>query len=127
MLIAGHEAEYLASFFARSEGLLESMRAFTLPGALEAALNDYRATFQVDVPRYREERRAGRGIGVPVLLLWGARGNCAGKSVLDIWRNVAVFVTGEEVASSGHYLPEEKPEEIAGCLSRFAETCLGSR
>lgn len=129
-LIEGHEEEYLAQFFARSTGLLQRLRddgawreyrrCWLQPGAIVAALNEYRATYRVDVPRYRAERQAGRRMAVPTLLLWGNRGSLANQPVLDIWRQVAADVRGHAIAQCGHYLPEEQPEIVAESLLRFA-------
>ena len=129
-LIAGHEEAYLERFFMRTPGLLEQMRAdgaweayreaFLQPGAVAAALNDYRAIYAVDVPRYRAEQAAGTHITVPALLLWGESGNLASRSVLDIWRAVADDVQGAAIPDCGHYLPEEQPDIVAGQLLAFA-------
>jgi haloacetate dehalogenase len=133
-LIAGHEAAYLSQFFARSPGLLARLRtdgawdtylrAFLQPGAVAAALNDYRATYTIDVPRYRAERRAGRRITAPTLLLWGEWGNLAERPVLDIWGAVADDVRGAMIARCGHYLPEERPAEVTAHLLAFAAGCF---
>jgi pimeloyl-ACP methyl ester carboxylesterase len=133
-LIAGREAEYLARFFARSSCLLdrlracgawsEYLRAFQQPGAIAAALSDYRATYAVDVPRYRAERAEGRRVGVPVLLLWGDNGNLAEQAVLDVWRAVADDVRGAAIPGCGHYLPEEQAEMVSTHLLDFAAACF---
>jgi haloacetate dehalogenase len=133
-LIAGNEAAYLSQFFARSPGLLARLRAdgawdaylraFLQPGAVAAALNDYRATYAIDVPRYRAERRAGRRIAAPTLLLWGESGNLAERSALEIWAAVADDVRGAMIARCGHYLPEERPEEVTAHLLAFTAGCL---
>jgi haloacetate dehalogenase len=136
-LISGREDGYLEGFFGRAPGLLERLRAdgayfeyrraFLQPGAVAAALDDYRATYEIDVPRYRAEGAAGLRITVPTLLMWGDRGNLAGQPVSDIWRKVANDVRGAiEIADCGHYLPEEQPGVVADHLLRFANECLGS-
>lgn len=134
-LIVGREEAYLAAIFGRTPGFLDQVRAdgawdaylhaFRQPGAVAAALSDYRATFAVDVPRYRAERAAGTRIQVPLLLLWGASGNLAGLPVEDIWREVADDVHGYEIADCGHYLPEQQPAVVAGHLLRYAEAVFG--
>lgn len=134
-LIAGHEEAYLRQFFGRTPGLLDSMeadgawreyrRCWLQPGAVAAALNDYRATFHHDVPRYRAERKEGRKLTVPTLLLWGNRGNLSNQPVLDIWREVATDVRGQALAGCGHYLMEEQPAIVAAALLRFADERCG--
>lgn len=134
-LIAGHEETYLARFFARTPRLLDKLRAdgawddylrcFLQPGAVAAALNDYRAAFAVDVPRYRAENAAGKKLSVPLLLLWGASGNLAGRPVLAIWGDVAANIRGgHEIPDCGHYLPEEQPEIVLRHLLPFLADCF---
>lgn len=134
-LIAGREDAYLERFFGRAPELLHQMRtdgaygeyrrAFLQPGGMEAALADYRATYEVDVPRYRAERAAGVRVTVPLALLWGDRGNLAGQPVPEIWREVATDIrSAVEIEDCGHYLPEEQPEIVTGHLLRFAGECF---
>lgn len=136
-LIDGHEEEYLAQFFGRTPGLLARLRAdgawleyrrcWLQPGAIEAALNDYRATYRHDVPHYRAARQSGRRLTTPTLLLWGNRGNLSNQPVLDIWRQVATDVRGQAIAQCGHYLPEEQPEIVAAQLLAFAAERFAAR
>lgn len=134
-LIFGNEDAYLRRFFGRAPAFLEQLcadgayaeyrRAFLQPGAVEAALNDYRATYNVDVPRYRAERASRVRVDVPMMLLWGDRGNLANAPVLDIWHEVASDVrVAAEIADCGHYLPEEQPEVVAQHLLRFSKRCF---
>jgi haloacetate dehalogenase len=134
-LIDGHEEEYLAQFFGRDPDLLARLRAdgswneyrrcFLQPGAVAAALGDYRATYRIDLPRYRAENAAGKRLTAPALLLWGDRGNLADQPVLDIWRKVATDVRGAAISDCGHYLPEEQPAIVADHLIRFADERFG--
>jgi len=133
-LIAGNEEAYLAALFGRAPGMIERLRAdgawevysqaFRAEGALAAMLRDYRATYGDDVPRYRAERAAGVKVRAPVYLLWGERGNLAGRPVVEIWREVAHDVSGRELRDCGHYVAEEQPEAVAAELLRFAAACL---
>jgi haloacetate dehalogenase len=134
-LIVGREDAYLERFFGRIPGFLDRLRsdgaygeyrrAFLQPGALQAALEDYRATYEIDVPCYRAERAAGGRITVPVALLWGDRGNLADQPVTEIWREVATDVRrAAEIEDCGHYLPEERHEVVAEHLLRFADDCF---
>lgn len=137
-LILGREDVYLERFFGRRPAFFERLRsdgayqeyrrAFLQPGAVEAALADYRETHEVDVPRYRAERAAGVGMTVPVALLWGDGGNLAGQPVPEIWGEVATDVRrAVEIEDCGHYLPEERPEIVAEHLLRFADSCFEER
>lgn len=134
-LIAGREDAYLERFFGRMPGFLDQLRSdgayeeyrrlFLQPGALAAALEDYRSTYEVDVPRYRAESAAGVRVTVPVALLWGDQGNLAGQPVPEIWRAVATDVRDTvEIEDCGHYLPEERPDIVAEHLLRFADECF---
>lgn len=134
-LIVGREDAYLERFFGRMPGFIDRLRSdgayeeyrrtFLQPGALQAALEDYRATYKIDVPRYRAERAAGGRVTVPVALLWGDRGNLADQPVTEIWREVATDVRcAVEIEDCGHYLPEERPEVVAEHLLRFADDCF---
>ena len=137
-LILGREDVYLERFFGRRPAFFERLRsdgayqeyrrAFLQPGAVEAALADYRETHEVDVPRYRAERAAGVGMTVPAALLWGDGGNLAGQPVPEIWGEVATDVRrAVEIEDCGHYLPEERPEIVAEHLLRFADSCFEER
>ena len=134
-LIVGREDAYLERFFVRAPEFLDRLhadgaygeyrRVFLQPGAVGAALEDYRATYEIDVPRYRSERAAGVRVTVPVALLWGDRGNLAGQPVPEIWREVATDVRDAvEIEDCGHYLPEEQPGAVVEHLLRFADHCF---
>ncbi len=134
ILIAGKEEEYLARFLSRPAGLLERLKAdgswleyrrcWLQPGAVQAALNDYRATYRQDVPFYRAANKAGKKLTVPTLVLWGNRGNLSNQPVVDIWRQVATNVRGHVLGGCGHFLAEEQPEIVARELLKFAADCF---
>ena len=133
-LLKGREELYITHFYNRSPGFLDQLKAdgtwdaylyaIQQPGALEAVLNDYRAAFTIDVPRYRAELEAGKRITVPTLVLWGQKGNLARRAAMDIWRARCTQVEGVEIANCGHYLPEEQPQAVADRLLRFADQCF---
>jgi haloacetate dehalogenase len=89
-------------------------------GGVEAMCEDYRAGATVDVEHDQTDRKAGRRIVCPVLVLWAARGGLPRfyRSVLDVWRPWAGDVRGAEIDAK-HFLAEDSPEETAYQLLAF--------
>jgi haloacetate dehalogenase len=86
------------------------------PAVIAATCADYRAGASVDRADDAEDRRDGRRIACPVLVLWGRR--YFRSSPLPVWRKWADEV--QEVAlDCGHFVVEEKPEEAAEALLSF--------
>ena len=86
---------------------------------MHATCEDYRAGATYDFALDEADRAAGRRIACPLLALWAARGALpAWYDVLEIWREWAPNVRGRAI-DSGHYLPEEAPEETARELRAF--------
>jgi haloacetate dehalogenase len=95
-------------------------RAFT-PAAIARICADYRAAFHLDRPLDAEDRGAGRRIACPVLALWGDQEEALAEGPLPIWRRWAPDVQGRALPS-GHFLPEEAPEAVAGALLDFLKS-----
>jgi len=95
----------------------EYVRCFSDPEAIRASCDDYRAAAGIDLEH--DAADAGRRLGVPLLLLWGARG-FVGRNydVLALWREKAGDVRGAAL-DCGHFLPEEAPCEVADRLRHF--------
>lgn len=94
-------------------------RSFEDASRLRASCEDYRAGALVDRVQDEDDLRAGHRIDVPMLVLWGDSGiPASGISPLDVWRDYANDVRGEEIAS-GHFVPEENPETCAEAILRF--------
>lgn len=97
----------------------EYIRWFSQPSAIHAACEDYRAAAGIDLQHDRADRDAGRKVTCPLQVLWGARGFVARSyDVLAVWRRYAVEVEGRSL-DCGHFLPEERPGEVAAELRRF--------
>jgi haloacetate dehalogenase len=92
------------------------LRAFN-EEAIPGICADYRASFHIDRQRDAEDRDAGRLIACPVLVHWGAEEEALTDS-LEIWRGWADRVDGGPLPS-GHFIPEEAPEELTASLERF--------
>lgn len=93
------------------------LHAFT-PQAISGMCADYRASFHIDRPTDAEDRQAGRRIRPPVLVHWGAEEHAMSDGPLHVWRHWADTVHGGPLAS-GHFIPEEAPEELLASLQSF--------
>ncbi|MDE2229179.1 MAG: alpha/beta hydrolase [Alphaproteobacteria bacterium] len=106
-------------FFA-PDALAEYLRCFKNPETVRGMCEDYRATFGVDLAMDDADFEAGRRIGCPVLLLWGANGGVGrNHRPLAVWRDYASDIRGAEALPCGHYVPEECPAETAAALRAF--------
>ena len=92
---------------------LEGFNERTIPGMC----SDYRASFHIDRRTDAEDREAGRRIGCPVLVHWGAEESALADS-LEVWGRWADSVEGGPLPS-GHFIPEEAPGELTASLERF--------
>ena len=106
-------------FFA-PEALADYLEAARDPAAIIGMCEDYRAAATIDLEHDRASRAAGAKIECPLLVLWGAKGRIGGwYEPLDLWRRYcSAEVTGGPV-QSGHYLPEEAPEEVLAAFETF--------
>ena len=102
-------------FFSR-EAMAEYMRAFMDPRTIHATCEDYRAAATIDLVHDQKDKAK---IRMPLLALWGKQGVIAALfDCLADWREVASDVRGRALAC-GHFIPEEKPKELAAELRRF--------
>jgi haloacetate dehalogenase len=93
------------------------------PAHVHAICEEYRAAATIDIDHDLEDRRAGRRIACPVLVLWSGRGPlqswyAEAGGPLALWRAWADDVRGGPL-DAGHFLAEEIPERTADELSRF--------
>ena len=100
--------------------LAEYKRCFRDPATIHAICEDYRATFGVDLAMDTEDVAAGRKIGCPVLLLWGATGGVGrNHNSMAIWPRYAADIRAGKALPCGHYLSEEAPDETYAELRAF--------
>ena len=101
------------------EALAHYRSNFAKPERVAATCEDYRAGATVDFEDDRADFEAGRKIAVPLKALWGAAGIANSASTpLDVWSKWSISVEGTGIAS-GHFLPEEAPEETASEMKKF--------
>ena len=95
----------------------EYLRCFANPETIRATCAEYRAGASIDLVHDRADR--ARKVKVPLLILWGARsGQGSGYDMLKVWREHADDVRGHGI-DSGHFIPEEKPDEVVAALRSF--------
>src|SRR5271155_5398724 len=84
----------------------EYIRCFRNPETIRATCDHYRADL-------------AQKIKMPLLALWGTQsGQGSGYDLLKVWRDHADDVRGHGI-DSGHFIPEEKPDEVYAALKAF--------
>lgn len=98
---------------------------FRDPATIHAGCEDYRAAWHVD--RLHDQGDLGlRKLAMPLLVLWGERGELARIDPLQIWRSWADDVQGH-MLPTGHFIPEEASEAVvAAFVGFFAHDALNS-
>jgi len=125
-MLRGHAPWYILKRLGRGpsrlryfskEAIVQYTRAFQDPRTIHATCEDYRAAATIDLVHDKQDAR--RKIGMPLLALWGRHGVIAALfDCLADWREVAEDVRGRALAC-GHFIAEEKPEELLAELRRF--------
>ena len=95
----------------------EYVHWFCQPPTISATCADYRAGATVDIQHDAADRAMKRLIRCPVLVLWGELEH-ARWDYLSIWQTWATQVQGYGLPS-GHFLPEEAPEDVLAALREF--------
>jgi haloacetate dehalogenase len=126
-LLAGREEIYLRYCYRtwawnpaaiEEEAVQEYLRCFRQPGAMRAALEDYRAGATVDLEHDGADR--DRKVGVPTLVLWGGRRTAQSADMLGAWKARCERVEGRAISECGHFIPEEQPATVIEAIVRFA-------
>jgi pimeloyl-ACP methyl ester carboxylesterase len=87
------------------------------PGRLTAFLNIYRG-IRTDVQQNKEFLAQGK-LKMPVLAIGGERS--FGSLIPDQWREYAVNVEGHVLKGSGHFVTQERPDEVTALLQSFLQ------
>lgn len=100
------------------EAFNEYLRCFT-PETIHASCEDYRASATIDLEHDQIDVDNRHRISCPMHCIWGENGFVGNKyNIIKVWRMWADEVTGCSIPS-GHYLPEEAPEETLKALLDF--------
>jgi haloacetate dehalogenase len=125
-MIGGDPEFFLRHMFGtllRDQGAIEEaawaqyLRCFKNPETIRATCDEYRAGASIDLVHDRAD--LAQKVNVPMLVLWGTgSGQGSGYDLLKVWRDHAEDVRGFGI-DSGHFIPEEKPDEVYKALKEF--------
>jgi haloacetate dehalogenase len=101
------------------DAIAEYRRCFT-PESIQASCEDYRAAAEIDLEFDAADEQAGRKVEAPILVLWGTRGALGQLwNVRDAWQQQASVPVYGRGLDAGHYLAEERPQEVLQEYLRF--------
>jgi haloacetate dehalogenase len=102
------------------ENYADYHRAIHDPATVHAMCEDYRAGLGIDREHDDADRRAGRRIPCPVLLMWAERDDLDDLygDPLAVWQAWADDLRGVRL-DCGHHIAEEQPEAFAAELRAF--------
>jgi haloacetate dehalogenase len=106
--------------FIEPQALAEYERYFEQSTRLAALCEDYRASAGIDLSHDRESRQRGQKISCETLIVWGERGIIQRLfEPLALWQaQCSAHVQGQALPS-GHFIPEELPQQTAQALRDF--------
>jgi pimeloyl-ACP methyl ester carboxylesterase len=124
-MVRGRERVYLDWFYQAysatpgvpdSRAVDEYLRTYSRPGVMASALERYRA---VEREVEHNTRSLRNTMTVPILAVGGERS--FGGAVAENLRKAAPNVQAVVIDGCGHYVCEERPDELAGLLQRFSD------
>ena len=102
------------------EEMNEYLRAFSNPAAIYASCEDFRAAADIDLELDKADEAAGRKIACPLHVLWGGK-NTVGSlwDLLATWREKSAAPVTGKALDCGHFLQEERPQDLLAELRQF--------
>jgi len=120
-ILADPDAWYAPSRRHKSpEAFDDFYRAIHDPATVHAMIEDYRAGWSIDRQHDDADKRSGKRVECPTLVVWAGRDDLEelwGDPV-SIWREWSSDVRGAKI-DSGHHMAEEAPEQLAEILGGF--------
>ena len=102
--------------FIEAAAMKEYLRCFTKK-TIHASCEDYRAASTIDLIDHNKDKE--KKISCPALILWGRQGTIEELyNPIKIWKKWASDVRGYSL-DCGHFLPEEKPEDVIKAIQNF--------
>lgn len=83
--------------------------------AIPSIVADYRASAGIDLRHDREDREAGRTLGIPVTVIQQDWGTALGYDAAGLWGAWASDLDHRTLAA-GHFMAEEAPTEVISAL-----------
>jgi pimeloyl-ACP methyl ester carboxylesterase len=123
LLTQGREEGYLRWFFDHGAGapgsvspdaVAEYVAAYSQPGTMSSGFDYYRA---IAADRDDARARADVRLALPVLAIGGQRS--LAEAVGTSLQRIAPAVQTVVISESGHWVPDERPGELADALLRF--------
>jgi haloacetate dehalogenase len=91
-----------------------------LPAMIHTMCEDYRASAGIDLDHDRESRARGDKIKCDLFVIWGERGVVNKMfNPLTLWQAQCHGKVTGQTLPTGHFVPEEKPNEVAALLRAF--------
>jgi pimeloyl-ACP methyl ester carboxylesterase len=127
-LIVGKEREFLTWFYdgatydpssISETSIQETLRTFSGREGVLGSLGLYRAAFKTIEQTTPLKTKK---IETPILALGGEK--ALGAKVAEMVKSVASSVTGQTVSKCGHFIPEERPEELLRLFTAFVQKVL---
>ena len=90
------------------------------PATVHAMMEDYRAGLGIDREHDEQDRRNGRRVECPTLVVWAIRDDMEALygDPLEVWRAWTTDPRGTRI-DSGHHMAEEAPDALAAELLAF--------
>jgi haloacetate dehalogenase len=103
-----------------AEAFADYTAAILDAGVIHGMIEDYRAGLSIDHLHDADDRKAGRRLQCPTMVLWSMRDDLERLygDVLGVWRPWTTSLRGKGIAC-GHHMAEEAPEALAAEILAF--------